>query len=109
MLSKLRVLDLKENQLVGLPPSIGYCTSLVELHLGGWVVGPGPRLEALPGRISSLGSCRQVLLSRSPQYPPSAPWAPVLSPFRPLTGFNALTSLPDGVGACLELRSLDVR
>ena len=34
MLSKLRVLDLKENQLTGLPPSIGYCTSLVELHLG---------------------------------------------------------------------------
>ena len=77
MLSKLRVLDLKENQLVGLPPSIGYCTSLVELHLGGWVVGPGPRLEALPGpggpcpgRISSLGSCRQVYCQDPPNIPP---------------------------------------
>ena len=30
----VQILNLKENQLVGLPSTIGFCTSLVELHLG---------------------------------------------------------------------------
>ena len=51
MLCKLRVLNLKDNQLSGLPATIGYCTNLIELHLG---------FNALPALPDSIGACLQL-------------------------------------------------
>ena len=34
LLSCLRVLNLRENRLTAVPPSISNCVSLIELHLG---------------------------------------------------------------------------
>ena len=47
----VQVLNLKENQLVALPSTIGFCTSLVELHLGEGLKGGTIRGEGEEQRV----------------------------------------------------------
>jgi Leucine-rich repeat (LRR) protein len=51
MLTRLRILNLKENRLVELPSSIGGCCALIELYLG---------FNALTALPDELGGCREL-------------------------------------------------
>jgi len=76
----LSTVDLSENQLIEISPSINLCKSMCELNLS------GNQLPVLPNEIGALGSLISLNLSH-----------------------NRLKQLPDSINGLAKLQRLDVR
>ncbi|GFR48186.1 hypothetical protein Agub_g10035, partial [Astrephomene gubernaculifera] len=99
LLARLRSLNLRDNKLAGLPPSIAGCTALVELYLG------RNQLSCLPPELGLLEALRTLELrdNRLTQLP--AELCDLRLGLLDLAN-NDLRSLPAELGSMTSLRSL---